>query len=89
MSDSVISRTVACQAPLSMGFSKQEYWNRLPFPPPGDLPKPGIEPVSLISPALAGRFFTTDATWEAHAELGQVDISLFFFNSALIHSVDQ
>ena len=65
MSDSVIPRTVACQAPLSMGFSKQEYWNRLPFPPPGDLPKPGIEPVSLISPALAGRFFTTSATWEA------------------------
>ena len=44
--------TVACQAPLSMGFSIQEYWSGLPFPPPGDLPDPGIEPTS---PALAGR----------------------------------
>ena len=47
--------TVTCQAPLSMGFSKQEYWSRLPFCPPGDLPDPGIEPASLMSPAwLAG-----------------------------------
>ena len=57
--------TIARQAPLSMGFSRQEYWSGLPFPPPGDLPDPGIEPVSLISPALAGRFFITSATWEA------------------------
>ena len=42
-----------------MGFSSQEYWSGLPFPPPRDLPDPGIEPVSLMSPALAGRFFTT------------------------------
>ena len=42
-----------------MGFSRQEYWSRLPFPTPGDLPDPGIEPASLVSPALAGRFFTT------------------------------
>ena len=49
---------VAHQAPLSMGFSRQEYWSGLPFPPPGDLPHPGIEPLSLASPALAGRFFT-------------------------------
>ena len=48
-----------CQAPLSMKFSRQEYWNRLPFPTPGDLPDPGIEPVSPASPALAGGFFTT------------------------------
>ena len=41
--------TVACQAPLSMGFSRQEYWSELPCPPPGDLPKPGIEPMSLMS----------------------------------------
>ena len=53
--------TVARQAPLSMGFSRQEYWSGLPFPPPGDLPDPGIEPVFLTSPALAGRFFTTVA----------------------------
>ena len=50
--------TVAHQAPLSMGFSKQEYWNGLSCPPPGDLSHPGIEPTSLMSPALAGRFFT-------------------------------
>ena len=48
-----------------MGFSKQEYWSVLSCPPPGVLPDPGIEPVSLASPALAGRFFTTRATWEA------------------------
>ena len=79
--------TVACRAPLSMGFSRQEYWSGLPCPPPGDLPYKGMELISLISPALAGWFFTTNATWEAHAELSQVDISLFFLNSALIHSV--
>ena len=56
--------TVARQAPLSMGFSRQEYWSGLPFPSPGDLPDPGIEPVSLASPALAGRFLTTRATRE-------------------------
>ena len=43
---------VACQAPLSMGFSRQEYWSGLPFPPPGDLLDPGIEPVSPVSPSL-------------------------------------
>ena len=51
--------TVTCQASLSMGFSRQEYWSGLPFPSPRDLPNPGIEPVCLMSPALAGRFFTT------------------------------
>ena len=45
--------TVACQTPLSMGFSRQEYWSGLPFPPPGDLPDPGTKPASLMSPALA------------------------------------
>ena len=55
--------TVAHQAPLSMGFSKQEYWSRWPCPPPADLPNPGIKPASLVSPALAGGFFTTSATW--------------------------
>jgi len=58
--------TVVCQAPLSMGFSRQEYWNGLPCPPPGYVPDPGIEPASLMSPALAVRFFTTSATWKAH-----------------------
>ena len=52
------------QAPLSVGFSRQEYWSGLPFPPPGDLPDPGFKPASLASPALAGRFFTTSTTWE-------------------------
>ena len=51
--------TVVCQAPLSMGFPRQEYWSRLPFPTPGDLPAPGIEPRSPASPALAGGFLTT------------------------------
>ena len=53
------------RAPLSMGFSRQEYWSGLLCPPPGDLPDPGIKPRSLTSPALAGGFFTTRATWEA------------------------
>ena len=52
--------TVARQSPLPMGFSRQEYWSRLPFPSPGDLPHPGIE---LASPALAGRFFYRWAFW--------------------------
>ena len=51
-----------------MGFSRQEYWSELPFPSPGNLPDPGIEPASLMSPALAGGFFTISATWEAHSE---------------------
>ena len=55
------------QAPLSMGFSRQEYRSGLPCLPPEDLPDPGIEPVSLVSPALAGRFFTTSAIWEGGA----------------------
>ena len=54
--------TVAHQAPLSMGFSRQEYWSGLPCPPPGDLPDPGTDPVSLKSSALTGRFFTASAT---------------------------
>ena len=57
--------TVAHQAPLSMGLSRQEYWSGLPCPPPGDLPSPGIKPTSLISLALAGGLFSTSATWEA------------------------
>ena len=57
--------TVARQAPLLVGFSRQEYWSGLPCPPPGDRPDPGIEPMSLMSSALADRFFTTSTTWEA------------------------
>ena len=57
--------TVAHQAPLSLGFSRQQYWSGLPFPPAGDLPNPGIKPRSLTSPVLAGGLFTTSATWKA------------------------
>ena len=52
-------------SPLFMRFSRQEYWRWFPCPPPGDLPDPWIKPISLMSPALAGMFFTTSATWEA------------------------
>ena len=55
-------RTVGHQAPLSMGFSRKEYWSGLPRPPPEDLPNPGIKPTSFMSPALVGGFFTTSTT---------------------------
>ena len=61
---SVTLWTVACQAPLSMEFSRQEYWSGLPFPNPEDLPDPGIKPASLTSPILAGNFYHC-AIWEA------------------------
>ena len=57
--------TVTCQASLPMEFSRQEYWSGVPFLTAGDLPDPGIKPESLVSPALAGGFFTFRATWEA------------------------
>ena len=57
--------TVACQAPLSVGFSRQEYRIGLPFPPPGHLPDPSIEPTSLCVSYTGSRFFPTGATWEA------------------------
>ena len=60
VSDSATPWTVARQAPLSMGLSRQKYWSGLPYPPPGDLPDLGIKPVSSASPALSGRFFTTE-----------------------------
>ena len=59
VSDSVTPWTVAHPGPLSIGFSRQRCWSELPCPPPGDLPDPGIESVSFMSPALAGEFFTT------------------------------
>ena len=66
MSDSLhLYGLLACQVPLSTGFSRQEYWGGLPCPPQGNLPDPGIKPMSLTSPALAGRFFTTSTIWEA------------------------
>ena len=54
--------TVTCQVPLSMGFSRQEYWSGLPYPHPGDLLDPGIQPGLLVSPTLARGFFTTSTT---------------------------
>ena len=79
--------TIAHQAPLPMGFSRKEYWSGLPGPTPGDLSSPGIEPVSLMSPALAGKFFvfcffTASATREAPSESEQVKM-----NSSLQHIV--
>ena len=61
----VPTESPACQAPLSMGFSRQVHWSGVPCPPTGDLPESGMEPTILKSPALAGGFFTSSATWEA------------------------
>ena len=60
--------TVAHQTPLSMVFSRQEYWSGLPGPPSGDHLNPGIKPASLISPASIGRFFTSSTAWEVQDE---------------------
>ena len=60
---------IACQVPLSMEFSRQEYWSGSPFPTPGDLPGPEMKPESLVSPVLASKFFTTSATWKAKRHL--------------------
>ena len=62
MSNSATPSTEAHQAPQSMRFSRQEHWSGLSFPPPGDLPHPGIEAIPLTSPSLAGGFLTTSAT---------------------------
>ena len=71
--------TIAYQAPLSMEFSRQEYWSGLPCHPPGDLSGPGIEPAPLTFPALASGYFTISSTWEAH--------KYFFKHSALLSSL--
>ena len=76
--------TVACQAPRSVGFSRQEYWSELPFPSLGVFPDPGIKSISLASPALAGRFLTTNTTWEAYFELlCKMKEVLYFQSSSL------
>ena len=59
--------TVTRQAPLPMGFSRQEYQSGLPCPSPGDFPDPEVEPMSLMSPALSSRFFTTSTTWKVQS----------------------
>ena len=65
--------TIAHQAPLSMGFSRQKYCSGLPCPSPGDLPEPGVKPASLMSPELARGFFTTSTIWEAQIWVYQID----------------
>ena len=72
---------VANQVPLSMGFPRQEYWSGLPFPSPGDLPDPGITPMSLMSLALASGFLTTSTTWEA--QIGIQITTEFFLEKCL------
>ena len=67
--------TIACQTLLSMGFPRREYCSGLPFPSPRNLPEPGIQPTSLMSPVLVGEFFTTSATWEFY-------ICFFFWGTA-------
>ena len=86
--DSVVSDslktpcTVAGQAPLSMGFLRKEYWSSLPFPTPGEFPDPEIESVSLVSPALASRFFTTEPPGNSMANTS-VQISLSVMSDSL------
>ena len=75
-----------CQDPLSVGFSGQEYWSGLPWPPSGNLPDPGIELMSLASPALAGGFFTNSTTWEALISL-QVLINCSFSQTVERHCI--
>ena len=69
-----------------MGFLRQEYWGGLPCPPPGDLPKPGIEPMSLMSPALAGKFFTTSATQEAQWKKGDFNLKYKYHRAKNNHN---
>ena len=76
--------TIACQAPLSMESSRQEYQSRLPFPPPGDLPDPGTESVSLAFPELAGRFFTTVPHGKPQYKFGWL-----FINVCLTHKISR
>ena len=71
--------TIACQALLCMEFSRQEYWTELPFPFPGDLLDPGIEPMSLMSTASAGGFFITSATLEAPFPLVTTNLGLYLW----------
>ena len=75
--------TVAFQAPLSMGFSRQKHWSGLPCPPPGDLPNSGVKPASLIFPVLACGSFTTSVTWKASCSSQASHCSGFFWHGAL------
>ena len=81
------SVTEACQVSLFMGFSRQEYWSGLPFPSPGDLPDPGIEPRSLMFPALAGRFFTTSTPGKPPGQVSWPPVTAvaYVFTKAALH----
>ena len=76
---------IAHQASLCMGFSRQEYWSGLPCPPPGDLPYPGMEPVSPASLAFACRLITASTTWEAlcSKHIFEIELFIFYFASCL------
>ena len=76
MSDSLWPMDCSLPGSSSMEFSRTEYWSGLQWPPPGDLPNPGIEPTSLLFPEFAGRFFTTNTTWEA--------FTLYFYWSRIL-----
>ena len=86
MSDSATPWTAAQQAPLSMGFSRQEYWTGLPFPSPRDLPDPGIEFRSPVSPALAGGFFTTEplTNWSLPTKFKMWDFRNLHINDSTV-----
>ena len=73
---SVTPRSAAYQAPLFMGFFRQEYWGGLPFPSPGDIPNSGIKPTSLVSPASAGRFYTTEALAKPPNRLSHLQVQV-------------
>ena len=73
----------AGQAPPTIGCSRQEYWSGLPCPPPGNLPNPGIESTSPVSPASAAGFFTTSATWEAQISQSLMDLILMLRTRSL------
>ena len=78
--------TVAHQASLSMGFSRQEYWSGLPCLPLGNLPDPGREPMFLKSPALAGRIFSTSTTWESQVKVYTLLCMKYKINNDLLNN---
>ena len=85
MSNSFVTPwTITHQAPLSVGFPRQEYWSGLSFPPPGDLPKPGIQPVS---PELAGGFFTTEPPGKQHMNYPHNFNDVLGFNKFLFRKI--
>ena len=88
MPDSATLQTVACQAPLSMEFSRQEHWSGLPLPPPGDLPDPGIEPASPVSPALQADSLSSEPPGEPN--LCIVDINSYLvLMSAIFNKLEK